>query len=227
MDCVDYAMLAEDAYENGESLRIVARSRLSRIWRTADPTTGFACALYRREASRDCFLAYRGTSPTDWGDIVTDIGIGLRRLSPQFVQAMGSFGTASFHAGGDQHILGVCGHSLGGALAKFVAASRGKLCYSFNGPGISGMGGTTRQTDRGDIRNINAAGDVVSKYGARLGRTETVPVSSMRFVPDRMEGGVAAAAGLIGLGAYLLSQHSITNLRKKLASLQASERPFT
>ena len=72
-----------------------------------------------------------------------------------------------------------------------------------------------------------AAGDVVSKYGARLGRTETVPVSSMRFVPDRMEGGVAAAAGLIGLGAYLLSQHSITNLRKKLASLQASERPFT
>ena len=226
MDCVDYAMLAEDAYSEEETLQMIARAGWTRIWRTSERATGFACALYRKGETPDHVLAYRGTNPTEFGDLVADIGIGLRRLTPQFVLALSSFGTAAFHAGGDQKIVGVCGHSLGGALAKFVGARNGKLTYSFNGPGIAGMGGVTRETDTGDIRNVNARGDAVSKYGARLGRTETVSISSMGLLPDSLEGFTAGLGGVVGVGAYLLSQHSISNLRAKLQTLPAHRRPF-
>ncbi|MCB9959369.1 MAG: DUF2974 domain-containing protein [Rhodospirillaceae bacterium] len=226
MDCVDYAMLAQDAYEDEETLRMVTQADWTRVWRTSDMTTGFACSLYRYKRTGNHVLSFRGTNPTQWGDLVADIGIGVRQLTPQFVLALASYGTAAVQAGDDSHIIGLCGHSLGGALAKFVGAHQGKLAYSFNGPGVAGMGGVTRQTDHGDIRNVNAAGDVVSKYGATLGRTVSVSVSSMNYVPDCIEGVVAASAGLLAAGNYLLSQHSISNLRYALETLKPDQRPF-
>ena len=226
MDCVDFAILAEDAYMDGNqaSIREVRRYGWRRVWQFSNAKTGFACSLYQHGSSGQFILAYRGSD--DFGDLMTDLAIGVRWATRQFQQAMNAHVTAKRKAGGGANLVGVCGHSLGGALAKFVAAKNGLLAYSFNGPGVSGMGGVDRANDQGDIRNINAVNDIVSKYGANLGRTKTVTVSSMNWVPDWMELGVSSLGGVLGVGNYLLSQHSITNLRRKLQSMRPNRRPF-
>ena len=225
MDCVDYAVLAEDVYRPSLT-EPAAEAGWQRIWSTAERATGFFCALYHSQTAQAHVVAYRGTETAQRGDLLANAGIALRRLTPQFVLALGAFEAASQQAGATKRIAGVCGHSLGGALAAFVGARRGLLAYAFNAPGIVGIGGVSRQTDRGDIRNVNAAGDLISKWGRHLGRTVAVPVASIRFVPATLQQAVAATGGLPGLGAYLLSQHSMTNLRRKLASLPAHQRPF-
>ena len=225
MDCVDYAILAEDVYRPSLT-ELAAEAGWQRIWSTAERATGFFCALYHSRAAQTHVVAYRGTETAQWGDLLTNAGIALRRLTPQFVLALGAIEAASHRADGRQQIAGVCGHSLGGALAAYVGARRGMLAYAFNAPGIVGIGGVSRETDRGDIRNVIAAGDLIGKWGRHLGRTVTVPVSSIRFVPGALQQAVAATGGLAGIGAYLLSQHSMTNLRRKLAALPAHQRPF-
>ncbi|MCA8909641.1 MAG: DUF2974 domain-containing protein [Rhodospirillaceae bacterium] len=226
MDCADYALLAEAAYDTKRVRAPLEAAGWVRDWQKVDRRSGFACALYRHEAGGERVLAFRGTRPDTWGALVADIAIGLRRLTPQFTLALAAYGEAAIEVGGEEAIVGVCGHSLGGALAQYVGVHYDKLVYAFNAPGIGGIDGITAETAAGDIRNINASGDVVGRYGKRLGRTVALPVPSLRPLPVRAQGPAAVAGGWLVLTAYLVAQHSITGLRKHLQRLPAHLRPF-
>ncbi|MCB9959368.1 MAG: DUF2974 domain-containing protein [Rhodospirillaceae bacterium] len=226
MDCADYALLAEAAYDAKRVRAPLEAAGWVRDWQKVDRRSGFACALYRHTEGGERVLAFRGTRADTWGALVADIGIGLRRMTPQFTMALAAYGEAAILVGGDEAIVGVCGHSLGGALAQYVGVHYDKLVYSFNAPGIGGIDGIAAETAAGDIRNVNSAGDVVGRYGKRLGRTVTIPVQALRPLPVRAQGPAAVAGGWLVLTAYLVAQHSITGLRKRLQSLPAHLRPF-
>lgn len=63
----------------------------------------------------------------------------------------------------------VVGHSLGGALAKIVALRRGVNCIAFNAPYIGGLQGSLPTNIGGEIYNVNAKLDPVSRITRFLG----------------------------------------------------------
>ena len=211
---VDYVRLSEDVYNKRSSI-------ISGSWRRREvkenKTSGFYAAIYESSNTGESVIVFRGTEVTDWGDIVADVQIVKNKLHGQFADAM-------YYLRENTDIKTVLGHSLGGALAKYVAAKKGLTAYAFNAPGIKGIGGIANAHANAEIFNINATFDPVSKVGDSFGSTEHYHVGSIPLVPDSLEPVVIGAvtvntgglAGRLALPYYLLGQHSISNLAERL-----------
>jgi hypothetical protein len=144
----DLACMAEAVYDNDES-QIYAASIPGPVHAKPDHCDGLNCltvtdrgafrgAVYATGSVRT--IVYRGT-PNSEGDWKTE-GSQPER-PPQFTRAMQFATDAIQDYGLDPETTCLCGHSLGGALAKYVAhglARQGWVAaaaLSFNGPGLS------------------------------------------------------------------------------------------
>ncbi len=180
---------------------------------------GFFSRSYYSTKKKKRVVAFRGTEPGDWKDLMTDVHIILRKNSEQFIKSLRQ--GLKF-----KNEVVYTGHSLGGALAKYVAAKYGYQAVAFNAPGIKGLNNLNQMHRNARIHNVNALFDPVSKYGEHFGTEETLHVGSIPFLPDVTEP-LAVGASMVasqGMGAvavgsyYLLGQHSISNLVIELQS---------
>jgi len=211
---VDYVRLSEDVYNKKSKI-------LSGVWKRKEErenkTSGFYAAVYENSNTGESVIVFRGTEVTDWNDIVADIQIVKSKLHKQFADALSFLRNNSY-------VSILLGHSLGGALAKYVAAKKGLTAYAFNAPGIKGIGGLANAHANAEIFNINATFDPVSKVGDAFGSVEHFHVGSIPLVPDTIEPIVIGAAtvntgglaGRLALPYYLIGQHSISNLSERL-----------
>lgn len=214
-ELVDYARLSEDVYCKRSKLTEGPWSRFEGT--DGKYSDGFYAAIYINRETNERVVAYRGTEVTDWADLVADVNIVKGSMHKQF-------NFASDYLSLNQEIDTVIGHSLGGALAKYIAAKKGLTAYAFNAPGIKGIGGLANAHANTEIFNINATFDPVSKVGDAFGSTEHYHVGSIPLVPDTLEPVVIGAvtintgglAGRLALPYYLLGQHSISNLAERL-----------
>ena len=215
MSIVDYARLSEDVYcKNSKITQGPWKRLLDSAGMYGD---GFFAAVYANSDTNEKVIVYRGTEVTDWGDIVADFNIIKGDLHRQFIHA-------SLFLNRNPTINTIIGHSLGGALAKYIAAKKGLTAYAFNAPGIKGIGGLAQAHANAEIFNINAKFDPISKVGDAFGSTKQYHVGSIPLVPDVLEPVVVGAvtvntaglAGNLAVPYYLLGQHSISNLAEKL-----------
>ncbi|MDH5571446.1 MAG: hypothetical protein OEY89_06750 [Gammaproteobacteria bacterium] len=214
---LDCARISEDVYS--KKVNFTSDSWVEVGQPVINKSSGFYSRLYRNKKSAEFVIALRGTEVTDWGDIVADLAIIKRKLSPQFIDAYHAYEAYKRTIKSNKFLI--TGHSLGGALAKYIAARYGEKAIAFNAPGIKGMGaGLASMHHKATIHNVNALLDPVSKFGDSFGTNETWHVSSMPLIPDVLEPIIVGkaiadtaglASGLIG-GAYMVSQHSISNL---------------
>jgi len=228
---LELAVLSEDVYHNMSQLT-------GNKWKAVgipikNDASGFYSRLYAH--NNEYVIAMRGTEITDWGDLVADFGIIRRKFGVQFLNALNAYNVYLGQA--RKASLTITGHSLGGALAKYVAAKHGVNAVAFNAPGIKGMGGLSSKHAKATIHNVNAILDPVSKFGDSFGTSEHIMVSGIPIIPDILEpvlvgklvidtGGLAK--GFI-LGAFLTAKHSISNLvialEKKASTKAAKYRP--
>jgi Lipase (class 3) len=143
-------------------------------------STGFQAHVYHNEATREVVIAYAGTQLTDRGDreAITDIRSG--RLPRQFWNAYGLYEHVSnyFEDDGIKAKISVTGHSLGGALAQYMAvAVKGCSAETFGSPGVLDSLGILR----GEydplypypVVNHVAAGDMITMHSMHVGTVVT------------------------------------------------------
>ena len=80
-------------------------------------SSGMQAATLQNVETGEYVIAYQGTDPSDWKDIVTDVSLAGFRIHPQLKDAQDYYKTMNERYG----IQYVCGNSLGGALANHVA----------------------------------------------------------------------------------------------------------
>lgn len=103
-------------------------------------------------------------------DIITDIWLGLGRIKQtrRYKEADHVLEMArSKYATNSNVVMVVAGHSLGGAIAQFIA-SKTDIVFTLN------KGATIGQQTRGNEFGIRTSGDVVSLMGAGATRMNTV-----------------------------------------------------
>ncbi|UOQ55571.1 type VI secretion system tube protein TssD [Hymenobacter cellulosivorans] len=108
-----------------------------------DKKTGFAAALYDSnfEQPNRKVLAFRGTNPTEWGDIKADLTQALGIPTKQYDQAIEVARDLKEKYGAGLDIvqdagLDMTGHSLGGGLAAAASVVTGSKGYTFNAAGL-------------------------------------------------------------------------------------------
>ncbi|PJJ59371.1 type VI secretion system tube protein TssD [Hymenobacter chitinivorans] len=107
-----------------------------------DKQTGFAAALYDSdfEQPNRKVLAFRGTNPTEWGDIKADLTQALGIPTKQYDQAIQLAQNLKQQYGGLDIVqdagLDMTGHSLGGGLAAAASTVTGAKGYTFNAAGL-------------------------------------------------------------------------------------------
>ncbi|UOQ74814.1 type VI secretion system tube protein TssD [Hymenobacter cellulosilyticus] len=108
-----------------------------------DKKTGFAAALYDSnfEQPNRKVLAFRGTNPTEWGDIKADLTQALGIPTKQYDQAIELARNLKDQYGAGLDIvqdagLDMAGHSLGGGLAAAASVVTGAKGYTFNAAGL-------------------------------------------------------------------------------------------
>lgn len=177
--------------------------------------SGFFGAIYKNRAGQ-FIVAYRGTEITDPGDISADVAIGRSAIG--LIERL--IGTADFkhrqiedaarllsHAAKELSVSDrncvVTGHSLGGALAKVVAANQGYRVVAFNAPGVKQDIGNRKFLGR--ITNVRTRGDVVSRVGDQEGEPMWVDLPLKSTV-------VGKYGRQIDVGQGVFGQHSMSNL---------------
>jgi len=189
---LDIAKIANDAYNNQAQLT----GALTRTGQSSSSSKwGFFGTQYN--AGGTWVIAFAGTN--DPFDAMADIGL-YSALQTQFEKAARFAVQAISKPGVAPERIITTGHSLGGALAKWVSLTFQRqgtpvaACYSFNGPNLRQgwitkglyaaipiLGMTTRRKlprqagAGGKIVNIRLQNDVVSKIGNPMGTTHTLP----------------------------------------------------
>lgn len=110
-----------------------------KILKVIDNSTGFFDGFFNgftgvafQNTNGDIVIAYRGTNPKEAGDLLTDARFALCNvLSKQFGDAERLYNSVK----GLNENITFTGHSLGGALAAYMAVHTGNLCYGFDSAG--------------------------------------------------------------------------------------------
>ena len=131
-EAADYAGLSAASYNDGSPVP-QGYQRLDNY--TSPPTeSGFYAEVYQagpdHPKAGEIVIAFRGTD--DLNDVVTDVrGNVFNQKDAQYTQAFNFTQRIINDFGGNQEIK-VTGHSLGGALAQYSAASHNLPAYTFN-----------------------------------------------------------------------------------------------
>jgi hypothetical protein len=111
-------------------------------------------------------LAFRGTEPSEWGDIAADLGTtGMGVRTAQYTQAR-DLALNAARLVGDKGELSFTGHSLGGGLASLAASVTNKNAITFNAAGVqstaySVYGGSTEGIEQ-RVKAYYLNGDALS-----------------------------------------------------------------
>jgi hypothetical protein len=142
-----------------------------------NPRTGFRAHVYHNEATKEVVIAFAGTTFSDKRDREACWDIAMGRLPQQFWDAK------ALYASLDEYIRGkgmkvqisFTGHSLGGALAQYMAiTARGCPAVNFGGPGVLDALGYLRGIYNPGyaypVMNHVALGDEIANFGRHVGK---------------------------------------------------------
>ena len=180
-----YALFSARAYDMIPKDQF--RKRLSDRWRLfpvdsrlrENPVTGFRARVYHNEAMRELVIAFAGTQLNDWGDWGAIWAMTNRHEPPQFNDALALYREVQrqLEQKGIKTDISFTGHSLGGALAQYMAiAARGCRAETFGAPGIlkalgSLAGGYDALYPYPVINHVSRLDEIGDAMGPHLGRT--------------------------------------------------------
>lgn len=187
-------------------------------------SSGFFAATFYKQGTNQYVVAFRGTEPTDTGDLTADMDIARKTLPRQYPEAI-AFASDSISKLKIRDFA-FTGHSLGGALATIVGAGTGKLTVAFNGPGMKkALANSQLKLDRTEnIYNYRSSHDPVSGHGKLVGKTFSLatgkPPKSYFWL-----GTAGAVYTVAKKGSFYLQQHSIDNLAAAVSSHPKGDLP--
>ena len=124
---LELAQLSEAVYELGAPPAGWAQADAKR----APPRSGLQAATYTKGS--ETVIAFRGTVPSQAGDLQADAVLGLGMNSAYFAEAEEY--AAGHITDKDKTIL--CGHSLGGAITQIVGNRQEIKFATYNAPGVA------------------------------------------------------------------------------------------
>ena len=130
--------------------------------------SGMQAATLQNVETGEYVIAYQGTDPSDWKDIVTDVSLAGFRIHPQLKDAQDYYKTMNERYG----IQYVCGNSLGGALANHVAVLNKDIQSVTYNPAI--IPGNTGE-EANNIRNYLGKHDPLTIAQLGAGYYERIP----------------------------------------------------
>ncbi len=102
-----------------------------------DCHTGFYAALYENFSTKVGVIVIRGTDPAVFLDLVADYNYVMNKVVTQYEEAIGfTHMIRNHYALSGMKKIYVCGHSLGGIVAKMIAPLTGFDTIAFNSPGV-------------------------------------------------------------------------------------------
>jgi hypothetical protein len=139
--------------------------------------TGFRAHVYHNEATKEVVIAFAGTDPADRRDRKACWDIWRGHLPQQFWNARDLYNQVAVYMvrQGMHAKISFTGHSLGGALAQYMAIERkGCPAVSFSGPGVlHALGALRPKYDPGysyPVVNHVAVGDEFANFGRHVGK---------------------------------------------------------
>jgi hypothetical protein len=154
-----------------------------------NPITGFRAHVYHNKATKEVVIAFSGTNLADKGDLSTISEIIAGHEPKQFDNAFAIYNAVKLHLARKNEKAKLCltGHSLGGALAQYMAiAVQGLPAETFGAPGILQALDKLRTDYIPDypypVVNHVALGDPIGMFGTHLGETKFYALDAMDFI---------------------------------------------
>ena len=144
-----------------------------------DPFTGLRAHVYHNYGLKEVVIAFAGThvfDRRDW-EAIEDIVMGRQPKQVQSAVAVHARVVRHLEQTGIKARIAFTGHSLGGALAQYMAIIvKGASAETFGAPGILGaLENLANDYEPGHpypVLNHVAYGDVIGHYGRHLGKVE-------------------------------------------------------
>lgn len=138
----------------------------------------FARTYIKKDISNTVIIAYRGTVLNKWLNLTNDLEIALKR-TPSFTGQTLQYYLKSCALLTELRPLAqnknlrfiLTGHSLGGALAQWLAVKINLPTVAFNSPGIGNLPGINAAKTYPNILNVNALDDGIHLVGKAIGRS--------------------------------------------------------
>jgi len=154
-----------------------------------NPVTGFRAHVYHNKVTKEVVIAFAGTDLTDMGDLAAIGSIIAGQPPPQFDNAYALFKAVmtTMETRGIQAQISFTGHSLGGALAQYMAiAAQGRPAETFGAPGIlHALGKLRHMYNPGypyPVINHVALSDAFGMSGTHLGTTKYYALDATDFL---------------------------------------------
>jgi len=193
----EYSLFGDNAYGGPQGSKL--KHELPGSWRIMklpvdpvyldNPVTGFRAHVYHNEATKEVVIAFAGTDLADRGYLASIGDIIAGQLPQQFYNALNLYNEVASFLEKNRNKAQICftGHSLGGALAQYMAiAAQGCPAETFGALGIlHALGNLRPRYNPGypyPVVNHVAAGDPFGLSGTHLGETKYYALDAMDFI---------------------------------------------
>jgi len=140
-------------------------------------SSGLQGRVFRKSATGECVIAFKGTKPSMVSDLTADLKIVCEAIPRQAYQAIAIAGVWQGRLAGAK--VTMVGHSLGGGIAQIVGITTGIRFVTFNAPGmwtnaigVCAFKRLANTLQRG--MNMIKWGDPVGNFGKHIGDTTRV-----------------------------------------------------
>jgi len=154
-----------------------------------NPVTGFRAHVYHNEVTKEVVIAFAGSNLAERGDRSAIGAIIAGFLPLQVDDAVNIYDKVDKHMQSKriQAHISFTGHSLGGALAQYMAiAAQGRPAETFGAPGIlHALGKLQGDYNPGypyPVVNHVALGDPIGMSGTHLGTTQYYALDAADFI---------------------------------------------